>query len=278
MLLQSEFVCLLAIEFAFVLLFALAWSMYAMVFLAGSMSQQMRQPFCVSRGFRGRTRTITTMSSLFFFFILFIMFTTFGVMNVIIGVIVDNTMEAARTNESDVAKKLMLKRVMLLEKLRNACFLFDEDQNGEIDIDELRLGLQNQEIARELDDEGIEVVTEVLTPVLQKLMDQGELCVKQAHELATKVATTLNPQAKISKDAEIVMAIVDEDFAYQDDVKDRVLASGKKDKQKDWLKPILMENRAWKKRTEKYLEKASANSPAAPATRCPRAHARVRVG
>merc|ERR1719359_904067 len=38
---------------------------------------------------------------MFIFFLVFIVFTTFGIMNVIIGVIVDNTMEAAKAVEKD---------------------------------------------------------------------------------------------------------------------------------------------------------------------------------
>merc|ERR1719379_3355262 len=51
---------------------------------------------------------------MFFFFLVFIIFTTFGVMNVIIGVIVDNTMEAAKSIEAeDEATEKERKRELL---------------------------------------------------------------------------------------------------------------------------------------------------------------------
>merc|ERR1719456_486542 len=80
---------------------------------------------------------VETQPSLFPFFLFFILFTTFGVMNVIIGVIVDNTMEAARANQDSRDNSLMIHRVELLEKIRLACFAFDTNGSGEIDVSEL---------------------------------------------------------------------------------------------------------------------------------------------
>merc|ERR1719387_2671328 len=52
---------------------------------------------------------------MFAFFLVFIIFTTFGVMNVIIGVIVDNTMEAAKSIEADDEQTEKSRKLQLLE-------------------------------------------------------------------------------------------------------------------------------------------------------------------
>merc|ERR1719409_860760 len=52
------------------------------------------------------------------FFAIFIVFTTFGVLNVIIGVIVDNTMEAAKSMEKDYAEREKKQKLTLLSRIR----------------------------------------------------------------------------------------------------------------------------------------------------------------
>ena len=58
-------------------------------------------------------------------------------MNVVVGVIVDNTMEAAREKNELVSKTLLIQRVESLDKVREAYFYFDTSNSGEIDVTEL---------------------------------------------------------------------------------------------------------------------------------------------
>merc|ERR550514_655258 len=59
---------------------------------------------------------------MFLFFVFFIIFTTFGVMNVIIGVIVDNTMEAARSMAKDDEDRAKAEKLALLGQIRDMVF------------------------------------------------------------------------------------------------------------------------------------------------------------
>merc|ERR1719387_1985621 len=63
------------------------------------------------------------------FFLAFIFLTTFGVMNVIIGVIVENTMEASKQTETDMEAIETMHKIEKVEHIRDACFLMDEDND-----------------------------------------------------------------------------------------------------------------------------------------------------
>merc|ERR1719359_2783554 len=52
------------------------------------------------------------------FFVFFIVFTTFGILNVIIGVIVDNTMEAAKSMDEEHDKRKKQEQLKVLEQIR----------------------------------------------------------------------------------------------------------------------------------------------------------------
>merc|ERR550514_159197 len=81
-----------------------------------------------------------------FFFLIFIIFTTFGVMNVIIGVIVDNTMVAARAVEHDQDEFERQHKLNILGKIQELLFALDADESGEISMDELKAGLAQEEV------------------------------------------------------------------------------------------------------------------------------------
>merc|ERR1719335_1594864 len=78
--------------------------------------------------------------SMILFFVGFIVFTTFGVLNVIIGVIVDNTMEAAKSMEEENKDQEKAKRLELLGQIRDMVFALDTDGSVSIAIDELKEG------------------------------------------------------------------------------------------------------------------------------------------
>merc|ERR1719482_2160364 len=56
--------------------------------------------------------------AMFVFFIFFIFLTTFGVMNVIIGVIVDKCMEASKSHEEDFEAMEKLQKLAMIPKIR----------------------------------------------------------------------------------------------------------------------------------------------------------------
>ncbi len=81
-----------------------------------------------------------------FFFILFIIFTSFGGMNVVIGVIVDNTMLTARAAEKDQVEFDRRQRVSILDRIRELIFALDKDGSGEVSYDELKAGLDMEDV------------------------------------------------------------------------------------------------------------------------------------
>lgn len=83
------------------------------------------------------------------FFVIFIVFTTFGVLNVIIGVIVDNTMEAAKSMEKDLDDKEKKAKIALLTRIRDMVFALDKDESGSISVEEIEEGWQEPQL-REL--------------------------------------------------------------------------------------------------------------------------------
>lgn len=83
------------------------------------------------------------------FFVFFIVFTTFGVLNVIIGVIVDNTMEAAKSMEKDYAEREKKQKLTLLTRIRDMVFALDKDDSGSISVEEIEEGWQEPQL-REL--------------------------------------------------------------------------------------------------------------------------------
>jgi voltage-gated sodium channel len=88
---------------------------------------------------------------MFIFFLCFIMLTTFGLMNVIIGVVVDNVISQAGEAESDFDAADRLKRVDLLKALAKACFVFDTDGDGFITKDEFEKALVQEEVRSHFD-------------------------------------------------------------------------------------------------------------------------------
>lgn len=82
-----------------------------------------------------------------FFFLGYIVFTTFGVMNVIIGVIVDNTMTAAKEVERDHEMWERQHKVGILSRIQELIFALDADASGEISMDELKEGLESDTVS-----------------------------------------------------------------------------------------------------------------------------------
>lgn len=89
---------------------------------------------------------------LFFFYLGYMFITTFGLMNVIIGVIVDNTMNAGKDQSQDEAALEMMRKLKKMEMMENMVFEFgDQDKDGSVTFDEIYQGIEDPEIARQID-------------------------------------------------------------------------------------------------------------------------------
>eukprot|EP00400_MALV-I_sp_L67-5_P000020 gene20-395_t len=84
------------------------------------------------------------------FFIAFLMFTTFGLLNLVIGVIVENTLAAARNNEEKIRKQQDRESARVLNHLRDIFEMADEDGSGTLTIEEFHEALRNPDVVNKL--------------------------------------------------------------------------------------------------------------------------------
>lgn len=85
---------------------------------------------------------------MFLFYLGFIFIATFGVMNVIVGVIVESTMEAALAQNKEQECKLTLSKLANVERIQDACRLLDVNGDGVISLDEIHQNLSTDELTR----------------------------------------------------------------------------------------------------------------------------------
>eukprot|EP00746_Dinoflagellata_sp_MGD_P003755 gnl/MRDRNA2_/MRDRNA2_107268_c0_seq1.p1 gnl/MRDRNA2_/MRDRNA2_107268_c0~~gnl/MRDRNA2_/MRDRNA2_107268_c0_seq1.p1 ORF type:complete len:665 (-),score=142.03 gnl/MRDRNA2_/MRDRNA2_107268_c0_seq1:62-2056(-) len=103
--------------------------------------------------------------------IAFIFVSTFGVMNVIVGVIVDTTMAASTSVKGDEEGEKILRKVQAIEKIRKLCMEMDTDGDGYVSLPEVTEALKRPDLIQALQD--------VTLPVMcgdeefYRLMDSG---------------------------------------------------------------------------------------------------------
>ncbi|KAF4730115.1 hypothetical protein FOZ62_014499, partial [Perkinsus olseni] len=83
------------------------------------------------------------------FFVLFIMLTSFGLMNLVIGVIVENTLATARTNEDRIRRQQERERSRVLAHLKDIFEMADQDESGSLTVEEFRQAIRNPEVVLE---------------------------------------------------------------------------------------------------------------------------------
>jgi voltage-gated sodium channel len=81
-----------------------------------------------------------------FFFLGFGLISTYGLLNLVVSVIVEQTLTAARSNENRVAAKEARNQRAELDGLKEIFVLADEDGSGELDVHEFLAALENEEI------------------------------------------------------------------------------------------------------------------------------------
>jgi len=80
------------------------------------------------------------------FFIAFLFLTSFGLMNIVVGVIVENTLQAAAQNEEKINKRRANEAQKNLEALREIFEEADEDGSGTVDKEEFRNIIKKPEV------------------------------------------------------------------------------------------------------------------------------------
>mmetsp|Transcript_126047 Transcript_126047/g.362563 ORF Transcript_126047/g.362563 Transcript_126047/m.362563 type:complete len:545 (-) Transcript_126047:230-1864(-) len=85
------------------------------------------------------------------FFVGFIFVMAFGLMNVLVGVIVENTLQAAAISDARIAATKGEARKEAVEKLYDVLTKSDQDGSGEISMDEFAAAYQSKIVQRQLD-------------------------------------------------------------------------------------------------------------------------------
>jgi len=110
----------------------------------GSMGRSMYTLFCMATLAEfteiGRP-VLEKQPAMLLFFFAFAIFTTFGIMNVIIGVIVDSTMQAAKELDEKIEKLEMRVKLDRLQELRDLVFAMDTDNSHTISVTEIEEGM-----------------------------------------------------------------------------------------------------------------------------------------
>eukprot|EP00397_Hematodinium_sp_SG-2012_P020193 GEMP01020791.1.p1 GENE.GEMP01020791.1~~GEMP01020791.1.p1 ORF type:complete len:476 (+),score=112.16 GEMP01020791.1:289-1716(+) len=81
-----------------------------------------------------------------FFFVFFIILTSFGLLNVIVGVIVENTLSVARSQEQSKVKQKELENKVILQELRELFLLSDRDCSGALSLAEFKTSFETDAI------------------------------------------------------------------------------------------------------------------------------------
>lgn len=112
-------------------------------------------------------RSMSHLNASWIIFIFFMSLTTFAIMNVVIAVIVENTLDQAITQQNDVAKKLDKERQTALQKIYEVFLIADKDRSGELTKDEFLEALHNADVMKllyevEIDMRGAEGLFDIL--------------------------------------------------------------------------------------------------------------------
>jgi hypothetical protein len=112
-------------------------------------------------------------------FVSFIFFTTFGILNIIVGVIVENTLQMAKISEFKIKKKREKDRMRVLNHLRDFFEQSDEDGSGTLTADEVTSAMENPENRKRLAlmDLPIEEPSELFT--LLDVDNSGEISIDE---------------------------------------------------------------------------------------------------
>jgi voltage-gated sodium channel len=84
------------------------------------------------------------------FFILFVLFSSFGLMNVVVAIIVERTLSAAKQNEQRIQRNQERERARVLNHLREIFEYADKDGNGSLTVEEFRSAIRQPDIERKL--------------------------------------------------------------------------------------------------------------------------------
>lgn len=89
------------------------------------------------------------------FFIVFLLLTAFGLMNVVVGIIVENTLAAAQVADRRIEEQAAFARKDAVERLADILERSDTNRTGEISLEELRASYQSDIVRDKFDKIGL---------------------------------------------------------------------------------------------------------------------------
>lgn len=112
-------------------------------------------------------------------FVAFIFFTTFGILNIVVGVVVENTLQMAKVSDAKIKKKREKDRMRVLNHLRDFFEQSDEDGSGTLTSEEVQIAMENPENRKRLAlmDLPIEEPSELFT--LLDVDNSGEISIDE---------------------------------------------------------------------------------------------------
>jgi len=93
---------------------------------------------------------VTNQTEMMLFFLVFLLFSHYGLLNLVVGVIVENTLSNARNNEDKIKQEQDKEQKRTLEHLKDIFKLADEDGSGDLDRGEFFRCLSNPEVEKKM--------------------------------------------------------------------------------------------------------------------------------
>jgi hypothetical protein len=93
---------------------------------------------------------MTNQPAMCIFFLLFVLLTSYGLMNIVTGIIVERTLTAAKQNQQRYQRSQEKERARVLNHLREIFEMADKDGNGSLTIEEFRQAIHHPDVERKL--------------------------------------------------------------------------------------------------------------------------------
>jgi hypothetical protein len=93
--------------------------------------------------------------SLAVFFVLFILFANYGILNIVVGVIVEHTLGSAAVTDRATEEEAAEVKKIILRDLRKLFEMTDTDKSGTVTKEELQAALQEEKVREKFEDLGI---------------------------------------------------------------------------------------------------------------------------
>eukprot|EP00931_Biecheleriopsis_adriatica_P024624 TRINITY_DN15294_c0_g1_i3.p1 TRINITY_DN15294_c0_g1~~TRINITY_DN15294_c0_g1_i3.p1 ORF type:complete len:684 (+),score=103.47 TRINITY_DN15294_c0_g1_i3:82-2133(+) len=137
--------------------------------------------------------------------ILFIMATSFGLLNIIMGIIVDQVLESANHDKSMVSKQQEAQRLLQLEILRDIFTASDSNRDCQVSQSEFVSTCDRPDVQALFEEFGVPVSRQRLAIRLFQVLDADGLGVMELDTFVERAATLLREGKMLSEDATLLL-------------------------------------------------------------------------